>query len=111
MGHLIPMNLQLNAEVGDKGAVKGDIVPSSGEEGGWSSGEMASLQHEWVSVSWGGQGAGDWLLALCPALLDPATKTSLIPIWLLLGEEVGGLDPSLSPLPGPQAKSSLWEWG
>lgn len=33
-GHLIPMNLQLNAEVGDKRVVKGDIVPSSGEEAG-----------------------------------------------------------------------------
>lgn len=70
MGHLIPMNLQLNAEVGDKGVVKGDIVPSSGEEageGGWSPGEMASLQHEWASVSWGGlggQGAVIWPFVL-----------------------------------------------
>lgn len=63
MGHLIPMNLQLNAEVGDKGVVKGDIVPSSG----WSPGEMASLQHEWASVSWGGwgeQGAVIWPFVL-----------------------------------------------
>lgn len=56
MGHLIPMNLQLNAEVGDKGMVKGDIVPSPGEEGGWSPGEMASLQREWAAVSWGSRG-------------------------------------------------------
>lgn len=54
MGHLIPMNLQLNAEVGDKGLVKGHIVPSSEGGGGWSPGEMASLQHEWAAVSWGG---------------------------------------------------------
>lgn len=39
MGHLIPMNLQLNAEVGDKRVVKGDIVPSPLEEGGRSPGE------------------------------------------------------------------------
>jgi hypothetical protein len=30
MGHLIPMNLQFKAEVGDRGVVKRDIVPSSG---------------------------------------------------------------------------------
>lgn len=64
MGQLIPMNLQLNAEVGDRGVVKGDIVHSSGEEGGWSPGEMASLQHEWAAVSWGEQGAVIWPFVL-----------------------------------------------
>lgn len=84
MGHLIPMNLQLNAEVGDKGVVKGGIVPSSGEEGGWSPGDMASLQHEWAALSWGGAGGSRGChLALCLALLDPVTKASLIPVGLL----------------------------
>lgn len=76
-----------------RGVVKGDIVPSSGEEGCWSPGEMASLQHEWASVSWGGWGEAG---ALCPALLDPTTKASLIPFRLLSGGDLGGLDPNLA---------------
>lgn len=73
-----------------------------------SPGEMASFQHECAAVSWGAWGgAGGRHLALCPALLDPTTKASLIPIRPLLG---GGRGGGLGPLPGPQAKSSLWEW-
>lgn len=84
MGHLIPMNLQLNAEVGDKGLVKGHIVPSSegggaaGALGKWPASNMNGLQ-----CPGGAEGAGGRHLSLCPALLDPATKASLIPIWLL----------------------------
>lgn len=80
MGHLIPMNLQLNAEVGDKGgAVKGDIVPSSGRTaagaGEWPASYMNGLQCH------GGLGGSRGChLALCPALRGPATKASLIPI-------------------------------
>lgn len=49
MGHLIPMNLQLNAEVGDKGVVKGDIVPAperraAGALGKWPASNMNGLQ-------------------------------------------------------------------
>ena len=49
MGHLIPMNLQLNAEVGDRGVVKGDIVPAperraAGALGKWPASNMNGLQ-------------------------------------------------------------------
>lgn len=65
------------------------------------------------SVLGGLGGAGGRHLALCPALLDPATKASLIPIRLLWGggSEKGEPQPQLGPLPGPQAKSSLGQWG
>lgn len=106
MGHLIPMNLQLNAEVGDKGVVKGDIVPSSGEEageGGWSPGEMASLQHEWASVSWGGRGPSFGPLS-CSA--GPSHKGQLDSYSASFGgEKGGGLDPSLVPSQGPKQRS------
>lgn len=89
MSHLIPMNLQLNAEVRDKRGGQRGYCSQLLRGGGWSPGEMASLQHEWASVSWGGLGgAGGRHLALCPALLDSTTKASLIPIWLFSGEEV-----------------------
>lgn len=75
MGHLIPMNLQLNAEVGDKRVVKGDIVPSPLEEGGRSPGEWPASNMNGLQCPGGGLGgAGACHLALCPALLDPATK-------------------------------------
>lgn len=58
MGHLIPMNLQLNAEVGDKGVEKGDIVPAperrtAGALGRWPASNMNGLQ-----CPWGGAGGG-----------------------------------------------------
>lgn len=107
MGHLIPMNLQLNAEVGDKGVEKGDIVPAperrtAGALGRWPASNMNGLQCPWGG--WGGQGGCH--LALYPALLDPATKASLIPVRLLLGGEAGvgrGSTPSW-PLPRSLSK-------
>lgn len=118
MGHLIPMNLQLNAEVGDKGVVKGDIVHSSREEGGWSPGEMASLQCEWAAVSWGEQGLSFGSLS-CSA--GPSHKGQLDSHLASSGRDGSGgwegrsgvLNPVLANLPGPLAKRSLWEreWG
>lgn len=111
MGHLIPMNLQLNAEVGDKGVVKGDIVHSSREEGGWSPGEMASLQYEWAAVSWGEQGSSFGSLS-CSA--GPSHKGQLDSHLASSGRDgEGGLNPVLANLPGALAKRSLWEreWG
>lgn len=46
MSYLIPMNLQLNAEVGDKKGGKREYCSQL-------PGEMAGFQHEWASVSWG----------------------------------------------------------
>lgn len=110
MGHLIPMNLQLNAEVGDKGVVKGDIVPSPLEEGGWSPGGMASLQHEWAAVSWGRAG-GSRGLSFGPLSCSAGRshKGQLDSHSASLGGGGGDSQPQLGPLPGPQAKSSLWE--
>lgn len=67
MSHLIPMNLQLNAEVRDKRGGQRGYCSQLLRGGGWSPGEMASLQHEWASVSWGAwgeQGAGIWPFVL-----------------------------------------------
>lgn len=105
MGHLIPMNLQLNAEVGDKGTVKGDIVPSSGEEGG------SGAPGKWPASSMNGLqcpgGAGGRHLALCPTLLDRATKASLIPISLLQGEVGGSSTPAWPPPRAPSKEVPL----
>lgn len=75
------MNLQLNAEVGHKKGGKREYCSQL-------PGEMASLQHEWASVSWGAAVPPSAChLALCPAVLDPATKASLILTCCFLGEQ------------------------
>lgn len=104
-GPLNTHELAIKCGSGRQGDGKRGHCSRAGEEDGWSPGEMASLQHEWASVSLGG--AGGCHLALYPALLDPATKPSLIPVRLLLGGEAArggggwGPRPHLGPLPGP----------
>lgn len=94
MSYLIPMNLQLNAEVGDKKGGKREYCPQL-------PGEMASLQHEWASVSWGaGVPPPPRHLALCPAVLDPTTKAGLTLTGCFLGEQEGALPPAERTLSG-----------
>lgn len=81
------MNLQLNAEIGDKKGGKREYCSQF-------PGEMASLQHEWASVSWG---AGVPLrlsfgsLSYC---VGPSHKGQLDSHLLLSWGAVGGFAPS-----------------
>lgn len=57
-GPLNTHELAIKYGSGRQGDGKRGHCSRAGEEDGWSPGEMASLQHEWASVSLGGVGGG-----------------------------------------------------